>query len=87
MINRTELDQVLMDHAMRVARFNREGWKWEASRSAGGGRLRQMPAAVGLVRRHLGGALVGAGERLRGTPAGLAANPTAATRYTLDAVR
>jgi len=87
MINRTEMEIRRADYAARVERVNREGWKWEASRSAGGGRSRRMPAAVGLVRRHLGGALVGAGERLRGTPAGLAANPTAATRYTLDAVR
>ncbi len=85
MINLTDLDLRYMDHAARVARVNREGWRQEASAPAGGSRTREL-ATVGSTRRHLIGAVVGIGERLRRTPADHAAN-LATTRYTQDVVR
>ncbi|MFL5762016.1 MAG: hypothetical protein ACJ789_20145 [Thermomicrobiales bacterium] len=87
MINLTNLDLVLMDHTTRVARVDREGWLREATAPTGSNRAPKLTTFVGSLRRHLGGALVGVGEHLRGTPAAHAAHPAAAPRYTPDAVR
>jgi hypothetical protein len=87
MINLAEMEIRRADYAARVERFNREGWMRAAAVPTAGGRTRRMPSTVGLMRRRVGDALIGVGERLRGTPAGHAADPAAAAHYTLDAVR
>ena len=87
MVNLTDLDLRYAVHAARVGRVGREGWRREASLPTGGNRAHALATVVGSMRRHIGGALVRVGERLRETPAGHAANPAAASRYTLDAVR
>jgi hypothetical protein len=86
-VNLTDLDRVLMDHAARAARADREGWLRDVSAPTGGSRTHELATVVGMMRRRLGETLVRAGERLRGTPAGHAANPAAAPRYTIDTVR
>ncbi len=70
MINLTDLDLRYADHATRVARVGREGWLRETSVPTGGSRPRRAASVVGLMRRQVGGALVGIGGRLQGTPAG-----------------
>jgi hypothetical protein len=77
-IDLTDLDLRYADHAVRVGRVGREGWMREASVPTGGSRTWGMATAVGLVRRHLGGALVRIGVRLQETPAGGTADPAAA---------
>jgi hypothetical protein len=77
-VNLTDLDVRYADHATRVARVGREGWLREASAEAGARRPQGVANGVRLVRRHLGGALVRAGERLGGTLVRPPADPAAA---------
>jgi len=85
-INLTDLDLRYVDHTERVAQVNRQGWLQDASAPAGGSRTRELATVVGSMRRHLGGAVVGVGEWLGGTPTDHTAN-LATSRYTQDAVR
>ena len=86
MIDRTDLDLRYADHAARVARVDREGWLREEALPIGERRPRGMAAAIELMRRQIGAALIRAGERLQGTLAAESARPAAA-RYTRDAIR
>jgi hypothetical protein len=70
-----DCDQRLLEHLVRAAAADREGWMREAARDAGDARPREGSPVVALVRRHLGDSLVGIGERLSGTPASHAADP------------
>lgn len=85
-INLTEMDSRYQGYVARVEHVNREGWMREASVPTGDSRTRGMAAAVELMRRQIGDALIRAGERLQGTLAADPAKPAAA-RYTPDAIR
>jgi hypothetical protein len=67
MINATDLDRVLMDHAARVARTDREGWM-TATVSSGDAPRRRFATVAKMTRQWVGVALIGIGSRLQGTP-------------------
>ena len=68
MINTTDLDRVLMDHAARVARTDRDGWM-KATVSSGDTPRERIATVVARTRQGVGVALIDLGARLQGTPA------------------
>lgn len=78
MTNWTDVELRQADYAARAERVNREGWKWEPLAPAGGSRRRGMATIFGVMRRHLGGALVRVGVRLQRSRVAHAADPASA---------
>jgi hypothetical protein len=74
----TDFDLRLAEHMARVARVDRDAWMREASVSTGVGHTRGISTVVASIRQWVGVAVVRAGERLQGTPAGRAADRAAA---------
>jgi hypothetical protein len=78
MFSITDLDQRLADHLERVASVDQEAWMREAPAPAGRRRPWAISTAVASLRQRAGLAVVRAGERLQGTPAGRAVDRAAA---------
>jgi hypothetical protein len=83
MINQTEAHNRHVAHTARIARVNRDGWIYEASRTTRGGSTPVVSRVISRIRQTIRTAVVQAGGRLQGSPAGDPVNP-AETGYTLD---
>ena len=64
MLDRSDLDLRYAGHVAKVARANREGWHRRGLISAGTSRPSRGAAVVAWARRHVGGTVVRAGDRL-----------------------
>jgi hypothetical protein len=69
MVNQTDLDLHYAEHIARNARVVHHGWKTEGMASLETQQDRSEATFVERMRRRLSQMLIGAGERLNGTPA------------------
>lgn len=85
MIKLTDFDYAMANHAARIERFNATWWMREAVEWGVSPRPVAEVTGVGPARRHIGQALVRAGDWLKGTPS--ASAPAVGAYATLDAGR
>jgi hypothetical protein len=74
----TQFEQLMAVHSARVARVNREGWKWQAATPTKVNRGPGVATFVSELRASVGMSLIGVGKRLQGNSAGQIGDPSAA---------
>ena len=59
-----DFDSRLAENQMRVARINREAWKWQAPDPTGTSRIRRISIGITAIWRQAGMLVIHAGHRL-----------------------